>query len=693
MTLLSRSVGRRQIAGATALLVLVSACLTLQAAPLTKPSASDRQVALQVTWMLKHEHLLRLHPPLDTEISNRCMKTFLQDLDPMKMYFYQSDYDKFAEYKDHLADMAHQGDISFAYMVYKTFLDRIDERVKMVDQVLASHQDFTVDEELVTNKDATTYAKTPEEAYDRWRKRIKYDLLLLKAEKADSKTDKSEGKTPEQRLEKRYHSFAKRMRQTDAEELLEMYLTSLTTAFDPHTTYMSPSSVENFKIMMQLKLEGIGASLQGVDGYTVVKKIIPGGAAEKEGHLKLDDKIIGVGEGESGELVDVVDTKLNDVVKMIRGKPGTVVRLQLTSVKDPKPHEIKITRATIELKDSEARGEVFEAGRRADGKPYKIGVINLPSFYMDMDGARQGKAEFKSTTRDVHRILQGFKEKGVEAVVLDLRTNGGGSLTEAINLTGLFINDGPVVQVKDADGRITPYFDPDPDIDWNGPLVVVISKFSASASEIFAGAIQDYNRGLIVGDKSTHGKGTVQSLLNLGEQLFRIPNAPNMGELKITMQQFYRPGGDSTQRRGVVSDIELPSLSTHLKDVSEADLDYSLPFGQVPPQPFKKFDRVNPSLIDQLHRLSAARCAASEKFQKVERNIVHYQQQIAKKAVTLNEAKFLKERAELNADKEEEKAIEKLNDNPSGIERDFYLDEVFNITTDYMNQAQVVKAN
>ena len=691
MTLLSRSVGRRHLVGVAALFVLVSACLTTQATQLTKPTANDRHVALAVTSLLKHEHLLR--HPLDAEISERCMKTFLQELDPMKMYFYQSDYDTFAKYKDSLADLAQQGDISFAYMVYNTFLDRIDERIKMVDRILKTPQDFTLDEEMVTDKDAATYAKTPEEAYDRWRKRIKYDLLLLKAEKSDSKyTDKSEGKTPEQRLTQRYHSFAKRMRQTDAEELLEMYLTSLTTAFDPHTTYMSPSSVENFKIMMQLKLEGIGASLQGVDGYTVVKKIIPGGAAEKEGHLKLDDKIIGVGEGEKGELVDVVDMKLNDVVKMIRGKPGTVVRLELTSLKDPKPHVIKITRAEIELKDSEARGEVFDAGHRADGKPYKIGVINLPSFYMDMDGARQGKAEYRSTTRDVDRILQEFKDKGVDAVVLDLRTNGGGSLTEAINLTGLFIKDGPVVQVKDADGRVTPYFDPDPEIHWNGPLVVVISKFSASASEIFAGAIQDYKRGLIVGDKSTHGKGTVQSLLNLGEQLFRIPNAPNMGELKITMQQFYRPGGDSTQRRGVVSDVELPSLSTHL-DVGEADLDYPLPFDKVAAQPFTKFDRVNPLLVDQLQRLSAARCAASEKFQKVERNIEHYLQQKAKKTVTLNEAKFLKERTELNADKEEEKAIEKLNENPSGIDRDFYLDEVFNVTNDYMNQAQVVKAN
>jgi carboxyl-terminal processing protease len=691
MTLLSRLVSRRYLTSVVATLLLTSACSALQAAQLTKPSANDRHVALAVTSLLKHEHLLR--HPLDSEMSERCMKTFLQNLDPMKMYFYQSDYDAFAKYKDQLADLAQQGDISFAYMVFNTFLARIDERVKMIDRILAGPQDFTIDEELVTDKDLITYAKTPEEGYDRWRKRIKYDLLVLRAEKTDGKPDKSEGKTPEQRLTQRYHSFAKRMRQTDADELLEMYLTSLTTAFDPHTTYMSPASVDNFKIMMQLKLEGIGASLQGMDGYTVVKKIIPGGAAEKEGHLKLDDKIIAVGEGDSAELVDVVDMKLNDVVKMIRGKPGTLVRLQVTSVKDPKPHVIKITRATIELKDSEARGEVFDAGRRADGKPYRVGVINLPSFYMDMDGARMGLPDYKSTTRDVQRILQEFKQKGVDGVIIDLRTNGGGSLPEAIKLTGLFLYDGPVVQVKDADRRVTPLPDPDRNIEWNGPLVVLISKFSASASEIFAGAIQDYNRGLIVGDKSTHGKGTVQSLLDLGEQLFRgLPNAPKMGELKITMQQFYRPGGDSTQRRGVLSDIELPSLSSHL-DVGEADLEYPLPFDHVDAQPFKKFECVNPSLVDQLRRLSATRCTASEKFQKVERNVAHYKQQKAKKAVTLNEAKFLKERAELNADKEEEKAIEKLNDNPSGIERDFYLDEILSIATDYMNHTQVVKAN
>jgi carboxyl-terminal processing protease len=690
MSFLSRSLIRRRIAGVTAFLFLLSATVWVQAGQLTAPSAGDHNVAKAVTSLLRREHLLR--HPLDAEISHRCMKMFLQSLDPMKMYFYQSDYDKFAEYKDRLADLAQEGKIDFAYLVYKTLLDRIDERVKMVDEILKTKPDFSIDEELVTNKDLVSYAKTPEEARENWRKRIKYDLLLLKAEKADSKTDKSEGKTPEQRLTQRYHSFAKRMHQTDSDELLEMYLTALTMSLDPHTTYMSPDSVKNFKIMMQLKLEGIGASLQGMDGYTIVKKIIPGGAAEKEGHLKLDDKIMAVGEGETGELVDVVDMKLNDVVKMIRGKPDTTVRLQVTSVKDPAPHVVKIKRAVIELKDSEARGEIFDAGRRADGKPYKVGVINLPSFYMDMDGARQGKTEFKSTTRDVHNILKGFKEKGVDAVVMDLRTNGGGSLTEAINLTGLFINDGPVVEVRDAENRVTPYTD-HPDIEWSGPFAVVISRFSASASEIFAGAIQDYHRGLIVGDKSTHGKGSVQSLLDVGQQLFRIPNAPDMGELKITMQQFYRPGGDSTQLRGVVSDIQIPSLSSNLKDVGEADLDYPLPFDRVQPQHFTSFNLVNAAQVDQLHRLSAARCAASEKFQKVERHIAQYKQQVEKKSVTLNEAKFLKERAEMNADKEEEKEIEKMAENPSGIDRDFYLDEVLNIMVDYMNQPQIVKAN
>jgi carboxyl-terminal processing protease len=456
---------------------------------------------------------------------------------------------------------------------------------------------------------------------------------------------------------------------------------------------MSPSTLKDFDIMMALKLEGIGASLQSVDGYTVVKEIIPGGAAEKEGHLKREDKIVAVGQGETGEWVDVVDMKLKHVVKLIRGQPDTVVRLQVLPQHSLERKIIKITRAEIQLKDKEARGEVFDVGHKADGRPFKIGVIDLPSFYMDMDAAQRGVLDYKSATHDVKRILEGFKDQGVDAVALDLRYNGGGSLSEAITLTGLFLYDGPIVQVKGPDGRVSGFPDPYAAIEWAGPLVVLTSKFSASASEIFAGAIQDYHRGLIVGDHSTHGKGTVQSLVQIGRSLFGF-SAPAMGSLKLTMQQFYRPSGDSTQKRGVVADIELPSLSAHY-DMGEADLDYPVAFDRVEPLRFKRFNEVSPPLVDQLRRLSEQRCTASEKFQKVVRNIVRYKEQKAKKYITLNETKFLKERADLDPDKEEEKAMDKINEaNTAPIKRDFYLDEVLAITTDYINcLKQVAKAN
>jgi len=675
----------------TGILALATLITPLAIAPapaatgLTGPSARDRQITLAVMSLLRREHLTE--HPLDDEISERALDGFLDSLDPMKIYLYQSDADTFRQKKYELDDMARRGDISLAYDVFRTFLARIDERVKTIDELLAGDFDFTKDEEIVVDREKLRYPATPEEARERWRKRIKYDLLVLKS-------DGITGEEARDKLHRRYHSFAKRMRQTDGDELLEMYLTALTMAFDPHTSYMSPSTLENFEIMMRLNLDGIGASLQSEDGYTIVKKIVPGGAADRQGKLQVEDRIVGVAEGDDGEMKDVVDMKLNDVVHLIRGKRGTVVRLEVV---DPSTHSrkvIRIVRDKIELKDSEARGKIFELGRKTNDKPYKIGVIELPSFYMDMDGARRGLPDFKSTTRDVRRILDDYRSKNVDAVVLDLRKNGGGSLTEAINLTGLFIPEGPVVQVKDGDGNVQPYHDLDPSMAWSGPLVVLVSKFSASASEILAGAIQDYGRGLIVGDYSTHGKGTVQSLMDLGQQLFRIPNAPSMGALKVTMQQFYRPSGDSTQKRGVLSDLELPSLTTHL-DVGEADLDYAIPFDRVEPADFRRFEYLNDSIREQLRRHSERRRAQSEDFQKVARNIKRYEQQKAKKVVTLNEEDFLAERKELNAEKEQEKQIEKLNDPGSSaeIERDYYLDEALQITLDYLNMRQVAKAH
>jgi carboxyl-terminal processing protease len=368
-----------------------------------------------------------------------------------------------------------------------------------------------------------------------------------------------------------------------------------------------------------------------------------------------------------------------------------VVRLKVVPNGQKEPKVYNITRASIELKDQEARSEIFEEGKKPNGNAYKIGVVDLPSFYMDMDAARSGSNDYKSTTRDVRKILGDFKAKGVDAVVLDLRRNGGGSLTEAINLTGLFIDEGPVVQVKDSSGRVQHYDDVERGVAWDGPLVIMISKFSASASEILAGAVQDYRRGLIIGDKSTHGKGTVQSLLDLSQSFFfrGTPNAPQLGALKITMQQFYRPSGDSTQNRGVLSDVELPSMTTHW-DVGEADLDYAMKFDRVAPAEFDKLHMIDAGLIEELRHRSKDRVAESDDFKKVIKNIERYKKQKEEKKVTLNEKAFMEDRAELNADKEEEKKFEELNNSSGAVfKREFYNNEAINITLDYLRLAKV----
>ena len=389
---------------------------------------------------------------------------------------------------------------------------------------------------------------------------------------------------------------------------------------------MSPNTLENFRIALQLNLEGIGAQLGDQDGKTVVAKIVPGGAADKHGKLKKDDQIISVGQGESGEMVDIVGMKLNDVVKMIRGDAGTVVRLGVIPAGTNESVTYEITRAKIELEDEAAHGEVFEVGTKADGSPMKLGVLDLPSFYQDMQAAQaaqDGAKNFRSATTDVRKILEDFKAKGVDAVVLDLRRNGGGSLVEAVDMTGLFIDEGPVVQVKGFNNRVDVHSDETPGAAWDGPLVVLTSKFSASASEILAGAVQDYQRGLVVGDEATHGKGTVQSLRYLGE-IIGGPYPPNLGALKITVQQFFRPNGDSTQKRGVLSDIVLPSI-TNFMDVGESDLDYAIDFHKVPKTDFPAVHLVTNDMINGLRKESEQRISQSEDFAKLLKRIELYQ--------------------------------------------------------------------
>ena len=642
-----------------------------------KPGPNDRQITLAVRSYLEREHFTRR--PIDDEIARRWFGIFLEALDPMKVYFLQSDVDAFMQKRDSLDDFVKRGDVSFAYEVYNRFLERVDARLPLIEKLLATPQDFTRDESIVVDRDDTKWAASEAEAEDIWRKRIKYDLLVQKMEKTPVEEAKD-------KLLRRYRSFAKRMHQMTADELLETYLSSLTSSLDPHTSFMSPGTLENFEIGMRLQLDGIGASLKGEDGYTTVAELVPGGAADKDGRLQKKDRVVGVGQNAEGEMVDVVDMNLNEVVKLIRGKRGTIVRLKVIPVGQTAPKIYDITRAKIELKDSEARGEVIEEGRKADGSPFRIGVINLPSFYMDMAGARQGQAEYKSSTRDCKRLLDEFKQKGVDCVVLDLRNNGGGSLPESISLTGLFIDTGPVVQIKDADKRVQQYDDVDPGTSWDGPLVVLTNKFSASASEIVAGAIQDYRRGLVIGDKATHGKGTVQSLLDLGRQLFqRLPNAPSLGAIKITMQQFYRPGGLSTQLEGVKSDVELPSLTTHLP-VGEGDLDHAIAFDKVPAATFQSSGRVSDDMLKTLRDRSVGRVQQNDEFGKVAKDIAQYEKRKQEKTISLVESEFAKQWNEGKAAEDEEKKLAEVEDPKRPIvKRDFYFNEAMNVAVDYLN--------
>ncbi len=676
----------------------------------TSQSSSDKLISKTVSRivakLMQDDHLSKRK--LDDTMSSRAFDMFIKNLDPTKSYFLQSDIDEFSKWKTELDDQMLKGEFLAAFEVFDRFLQRVDERTDLAVELIDENHDFTIDEEMITDPDLLSFAKNDAEARDNWRKRIKYSLLVLRGdasdEKEEAKTDDGEKKTvkkkddPKDRLRKRYSSFARRMHQIDAEDIVERYITAITTSFDPHTTYLSKGTFENFLIQMGLELEGIGATLSLMDeGYTVIKAIVPGGAAYTQGGLKVEDKIVAVGQGEEdgsraydklfrehgGGFVECTGMKLDDVVGMIRGKAGTVVRLQVMSENESELHTVEIVREKIKLEDSAAHGEVFEEGKQ------KIGVIELPSFYANMGGGGG-----RSTTTDVKKILDEFNTKDVDALVLDLRLNGGGSLREAIDCTGLFIDIGPVVQVKDPYGRIEKLNDENGGTAWDKPMVVLTSKFSASASEILAGAIQDYGRGLVIGDTTTHGKGTVQSLVNLNSILFsRIKNPPNeFGALKITTQQFYRPNGDSTQKRGVLSDLVLPSISDNMDNIGEADLDYPVKFDRVPEASFAKLKMNRQDITAALRTKSKERIDSSDEFQKEISKINKYIELKNEKSISLNEAKFIARRKELNAEKEDEKTIEKQMLPNNDIERNFYLDEVLRITADYvemLNQKQL----
>lgn len=682
-----------------ALIFLVATSLLAQ--HLTAPQQA--QVAKLVYEMIEATHISQ--KPIDDSVSAKLIDEYVKTLDPQKLYFLQEDIDRFNKYRTELDDLIKAGNVDFATMVFDVYLQRLNERIETAQKLIDQPQDFTVKEYLEIDAKDMPWAKTVAELNERWRKRIKYEFLLMKFEKTAEVASKEKGKqqgTPDQpavaaneppvgsiedarkRLHKRYKNIRDTLSKTEPDEVVEMYLTALCLTFDPHSSYMSPRARNDFQIQMRLKLEGIGAALKSEDGYTIVAQIVPGGAAASDGRLKVNDKIIAVGNG-AAEFVDVVEMKLTRVVEMIRGKSGTRVRLKVLTAAG---HDVKIyelTRQQVELKSSEVKGEILDSSSRVKGTKERIGIIHIPSFYRDFEAEEAGEPDFKSTARDVKKVLHDFQAKGgVDAIIVDLRYNGGGALKEAIEVSGLFIGEGPVVQVKDQKGKPKVYRDDESKPAYAGPLVVLTNRLSASASEIFAGVIKDYNRGLIIGDRTTHGKGTVQSVMTVGPRFLSLIKSQDLGALKLTINQFYRVNGDSTQNLGVPSDIALPSLLDNM-DLGESFLDNAMPFDHIDAVPHRRLQLVTPDLVSSIRENSRKRVGASSDFQKTDKDIEKYLARKQRKTISLNEDDLRKERVE-----EEQKTRDKAETSNDEFTEEpvfpdtSYNNEVLAITLDYL---------
>ncbi len=670
--------------GGLAIGLTVLIATTIFAQQLSSNAPADQETAKLVANMISKYHISQ--KPLDDRISAMLLNRFVKELDPQKLYFLKSDIDGLARYKDHLDELLKIGKVDFAYEVFALYLKRLDERLVVAHQLIDAPHDFTIDEGMDIDGDQIPWATDVKEINERWRKRIKYDLLTLKF-------DKTNGEDGRKRLHKRYDTLKHYAHDTEDNEVLEMFLSSLAHCFDPHSSYMSPQTVEDFQIQMKLSLDGIGAALRSEDGMTTVAQIVAGGAAERDGRLKVGDKIVAVGQ-ESGEWQDVIEMKLNRVVRLIRGERGTKVRLRV--IKEAgETAEYVLTRQMIELKASEVKGEIIQASDRVPDLKGRIGVINIPSFYRDFGGAQEGKEDFKSTARDVSKVLKEFRDKGgVDGIIVDLRMNGGGALSEAIEVSGLFIDRGPVVQVKEQNGRIKSHDDEEQGIEYSGPLVVLCNRLSASASEIFAAAVKDYGRGIVVGDTTTHGKGTVQNVMPVSAQMFRVlPGAKDRGALKLTINQFYRVNGDSTQNRGVQSDVVIPSLIDHM-DLGESFLDNALAFDHIAAARHAEYDMATPPIVAALKDASAKRIIADVKFQQRAKDIERYLTRKNRKVVSLNEETLRRERdddkATRDVEKEEEERETKADKLPVFAKTE-YDDEVLHIAVDYASLLKAAK--
>jgi len=600
------------------------------------PEAVQVKVSKLVTTFLSRYHYSKVQ--LNDSVSAKIFDDYLSSLDNNKLYFLQSDIDVFELNRYNFDDFILTAKLQPAFDIFNVFKKRLNIRMQKVFKQIDNWFDFSKDEYVVLDREDAKWAVTDSELDDIWRKRLKNDALnlLLTGKEVDDIKDV---------LKKRYSRYHKALLQYKSEDVFQLYMNSYSSVVDPHTNYFSPISSENFKINMSLSLEGIGAQLTPDGDYTKVAKIIPGGPAAKGKELGENDKIVAVAQADTGEFVDVIGWRLDDVVQLIRGDKGTLVRLSVLKADaglDMPPVEIKIVRDKVKLEEQAAQKEIINIDE--NGVSFKLGVIDIPAFYIDFEGKRKGEADYKSTTRDVKKLVKELKEENVDGIIVDLRNNGGGSLEEAIDLTGLFIEDGPVVQVRQMDGKIELGEDPDSDIDYTGPLAVLVNRFSASASEIFAGAIQDYGRGLIIGE-NTFGKGTVQNLIDLKRY---IPTPQDdLGQLKLTIAKFYRVTGSSTQHKGVVPDISFPS-ALPADEYGESSYESALPWDMIRTSQFKKYSDLSKD-IPKLVSRHETRITSDPEFKYLLEDIAEMKEIRKQKSYTLNETKRKQEREEREA--------------------------------------------
>src|SRR6184192_2039977 len=605
-------------------LALCAVLLTAAIAAPPAAAASKETIAMSVGRLLEEGHYT--HQRLNEGVSRKFLQTYLELLDYSHLFFTQKDVDEMnAKYGSSIAGDVLLGTLKPAYEIYDLYTKRMDERVAKIKELLKEPIDFKSDTTIELSRQKSAWPKDQAEADQLWRGRITNELL-------QEHLSEHPIEPAPQLVTRRYDRLGRTVHEQDKDEQMKLFLDALAQTYDPHSEYLSKADMKNFSINMGLSLVGIGAMLRTEDGYAKIESLVPGGPAQVDGRLKVGDRISAVAQGPT-DYVDVREMRLDKVVEMIRGKKGTHVRLLVipSDATDPSRRKnVELVRDEIKLKDQEARADII-LRKDENGNPVKLGWLTLPSFYADMDKHQ------KSTTRDVLALLKRLKKENIAGLVIDLRRNGGGSLEEALSLTGLFLKSGPIVQTKDYNGSIRISSDPDSGIAYSGPLVVLTSRQSASASEIFAAALQDYGRAVIVGDKNTFGKGTVQTILPIGRFASLLGSrSQDDGALKLTIQKFYRVAGGSTQLHGVASNIVLPTL-TDLPEFGEGALKNALPYDEVPKAKFAKWSDTHPLFIDELKRRSNERVQHNQEFHYVMEDMDRLHHKIAENRISLNE--------------------------------------------------------